>query len=431
MKDDIPALQALLQRSPSETIRLGLTPLRRLLARLGNPHNRLRCVHVAGTNGKGSVIAFLEAILMAAGIPVAAFTSPHLERFNERLRVQGTPIDDHTLDAVLTEVMQHDPYIETTFFELTTAAAFFYFTSLPLFSRGNGVVLLETGLGGRLDATNVVTPLVGVITSIGLDHMDFLGDTIASIAREKGGIFKPGVPALAAPAHPGAARTLIAMAQRQNTPLALAGREFRYRRIVNDPQQAWLFRDRQGTVCLPAPALPGQHQYANAALAVGVARELARQGCPITRRSLRSGLTRAVWPGRLERFPGPPPIWLDGAHNPAAIGTLVQFLRDPASGGSNCHTALVFSVLNNKDGATMAALLTNAAHIVFTVRCGGSRGHTLHALCALWPDSGPPVIPCDSVPEALAKARTAAGPAGRVVVAGSLYLVGEARSLLC
>ncbi|MBF0272441.1 MAG: bifunctional folylpolyglutamate synthase/dihydrofolate synthase [Magnetococcales bacterium] len=437
MSARVPALGVLLARRHPETIRLGLTPVRRLLSRLGNPQKGLKVVHVAGTNGKGSVIAFLEAICLAAGIPVAVFTSPHLVRFNERIRVNRVEIDDDDLDAVLSETLAHDPNKETTFFEWTTAAALLYFARLEPFGRRSGrppgIVLLETGLGGRLDATNVVTPLLSVITALGLDHTDHLGPSLAGIAREKAGILKKGVPALVATGGRETERVVTGVAARLGTPVAREGREFGFAPPSgpNAIQGLWRFRDQEGSLFLPAPSLPGLHQYANAALSVAAAKELGRQGYPVTRGALRAGVAGAVWPGRLECFPGHPPVWLDGAHNPDAVQALVRFLRDTSRNGAQHPTVLVFSVLNNKDGAAMVAQLATVAHTVFTVPCGGNRGRNPQELIHLWNGLVPKVIPCADTRQALDAARQAATPQGRVVVTGSLFLVGEARSLLC
>ncbi|MBF0263041.1 MAG: bifunctional folylpolyglutamate synthase/dihydrofolate synthase, partial [Magnetococcales bacterium] len=317
MDGESPVLRQLLERRPSETIRPGLTAIRRLLARLGDPHRHLSVIHVAGTNGKGSVIAFLEAMLRAAGVPVARFTSPHLHRFNERIRLDGHEIADADLDPLLAETLAADPDEETTFFELTTAAAFLHVARQARFKSGAGIVLLETGLGGRLDATNVVTPLLSIVTAIGLDHRDYLGPSLERIAFEKAGILKAGVPAVADTAGRDTMRVLWGVARRRGVPLEGAGRDFR-RRIFADGlgwAGSWRFEDREGAMHLPKPSLPGGHQYANAALAVAGLRLLRRQGVlGISDAAIRSGVEAARWPGRLERFPGPPPVWLDGAH---------------------------------------------------------------------------------------------------------------------
>ncbi|MEO5331805.1 MAG: bifunctional folylpolyglutamate synthase/dihydrofolate synthase [Magnetococcus sp. YQC-5] len=424
-------MQNLLKRRPSGTIRLGLVPVRRLLARMGTPHRDLNVVHVAGTNGKGSVIAFLESMLMAAGIPVAVFTSPHLIRFNERMRINGQEITDHALEALLTETLSYDTQEETTFFELTTAAALLYFARARLFGRHqHGLVLLETGLGGRLDATNVVVPRLCIITSIGLDHMDFLGPTLAGIAREKAGIMQPGVPTVAAPGSREATRMVSGVAARLGVPLYLLGRDFNV--SVPDPavrsQVHWRFRDGTPPFRLPPPALPGAHQYVNAALALAGAKLLRKMGYVLANADLAKGIATARWPGRLECFPGTPPVWLDGAHNPDAIMALVRFLRDSAM-GQPVFTTLIFSVLNNKDAQAMVRLLVPWVNTVFLVACGGDRQRPMEELVAMWPSGGPSVRSCQNIQEALDAARSIL-PVGRVVVTGSLFLVGEARSIL-
>ncbi|MEO5345012.1 MAG: bifunctional folylpolyglutamate synthase/dihydrofolate synthase [Magnetococcus sp. YQC-9] len=433
METGSPVLTKLLERRPSETIRPGLSAIRRLLRTLGDPQRHLRTIHVAGTNGKGSVIAFLQAILLAAGIPVASFTSPHLHRFNERIRINGTPIADADLDPLLSETLVADPEEQTTFFELTTAAAFLHFSRLAPFRSGAGIVLLETGLGGRLDATNVTMPMLSIITALGIDHADFLGPSLAGIAREKAGILKPGVPAVVDTAGAGTMRVVAGKARRLGVVTRFAGREYRYR-TVSEPTVgagSWRFMDPEGVMYLPAPALQGRHQYANAGLAVAGLRLLRTLGrLAVSDTAIRLGVARAQWPGRLECFPGDPPVWLDGAHNPDAVRALCTFLRSPLSGDAKQPTLLIFSVLNNKDGATMAAELAPLVEAVFLLPIGGSRARSSQELFDLWPESGR-VMVCETAGQALEVARAAARGCGRVVVTGSLLLVGEVRSLLC
>ncbi|GAB0056779.1 Dihydrofolate synthase/folylpolyglutamate synthase [Candidatus Magnetaquicoccaceae bacterium FCR-1] len=433
MDGESPVLRQLLERRPSETIRPGLTAIRRLLARLGDPHRHLAVIHVAGTNGKGSVIAFLEAMLRAAGIPVARFTSPHLHRFNERIRLDGRAIDDRELDPLLLETLAADPDAETTFFELTTAAAFLHVARQARFRNGSGIVLLETGLGGRLDATNVVTPLLSIVTAIGLDHCDYLGPSLERIAFEKAGILKRGIPAVVDTAGRATTRVVAGIARRRGVPLAIGGRDFRRRIFADGLGRAgwWRLEDRDGAVMLPRPALAGRHQVANAALAVAGLRCLRREGIlGVSDAAIRSGVGSACWPGRLERFPGSPPVWLDGAHNPDGARVLRRFLRSPESAGGGGPTVLLFSVLDNKDGQTMVRLLAPLADAVVVVPMGGPRGRSASELLGLWPDDGR-VVACDDTGQALERARAMAGAEGRVVVTGSLLLVGEARSLLC
>ncbi|MBF0429177.1 MAG: bifunctional folylpolyglutamate synthase/dihydrofolate synthase, partial [Magnetococcales bacterium] len=378
-----PALHALLKRRPPERIRMGLVPVRRLLARMGNPQQGLKAIHVAGTNGKGSVIAFMEAMMLAAAIPVAVFTSPHLLRFNERIRINGREIEDQTLEKLLAETLSYDPHEETTFFELTTAAALLHFSRTDGFRyHERGLVLLETGLGGRLDATNVVTARLSMITAIGMDHMDYLGDSLAGIAREKAGIFKPNVPAVIAPGHREGIRIMTGVAARVGSPLSVAGQDYWY--TVPRPdlrrQWHWRFRDQYGIRRMPPPALLGEHQYANAALAVAGTRILQRAGYAIPDAALSAGIASARWPGRLEYFAGKPPVWLDGAHNPDAIRALVRFLQTSIQCKPNTPIVLVFSVLNNKDANTMVQMLAPVVDQVFTTVCGGEGGGRTRSL---------------------------------------------------
>ncbi|MBF0294690.1 MAG: bifunctional folylpolyglutamate synthase/dihydrofolate synthase [Magnetococcales bacterium] len=431
----VPALRALLARRSPAMIRPGLRPVRRLLARLGDPQRGLAVVHVAGTNGKGSVIAFLEAMLLAAGIPVAAYTSPHLIRFHERMRIDGREITDDALDALLTEVIAADPEEETTFFELTTAAALLHFARLGRFAlSGPGLVLLETGLGGRLDATNVVVPRVAMLTTIAMDHEEYLGSSLVAIAREKAGILKPGVPVVAAPGSWVAQRVIAATARRLGAPLWLAGRDFHHVVPRREPagRMDWRFRLAGGGpwARLPAPALPGLHQYANAALAMAGAVILRESGMRLSLAHARIGIANAHHPGRLECFPGTPPVWLDGAHNPSGMEALARWVQNGGMGEPFVPITLIFSVVQHKNGLNMVNRLIPWVREVFTVSCGGERGRSPDELIGLWNDAPVAVTCLADARQALAAARRSAGPGGRILVTGSLFLVGEVRSLL-
>jgi dihydrofolate synthase / folylpolyglutamate synthase len=329
-RSDDPAVQAQLDRfaqlSPGRDI-LGLERIVALLATLGNPQDRLPPVfHVAGTNGKGSTCAFLRAILEAAGKTVHVYTSPHLVRFNERIRVSGRLIDDEDLAPLLSEVLNRaEAYaIGPSFFEATTAAALLAFSRTPA-----DYCVIEVGLGGRLDATNVITPLVCGIAQVGIDHQAFLGETLAEIAGEKAGIAKAGVPILCLAQAPEALTRIETVAAKAGAPLLLEGRDWQ----VDD---------------MLAPSMAGAHQIRNANLAAQIARVAG-----IPEDAIRSGIANARWPARLQKLsPGPlvgtKQVWIDGAHNPAAAEALAQELA--------AHPRhLVLGILANKDAEGIIA----------------------------------------------------------------------------
>ncbi len=389
-----PAVQAQLDRfaqlSPGRDI-LGLERITALLDLLGNPHRALPPVfHVAGTNGKGSTCAFLRAILEAAGHRVHVYTSPHLVRFNERIRVAGKLIEDEALAPLLTEVLDtaeaHD--IGPSFFEATTAAAFLAFSRTPA-----DYCVIEVGLGGRLDATNVIErPLVTGIAQIGIDHQAFLGDTLAEIAAEKAGIAKPGVP-------------LVCLAQELEALAAI-------KRVVG----GWLHlegRDWSMDATL-ALSLSGEHQLRNANLAIQM---IAKSGTA-SPEAIRAGLANARWPGRLQKLaPGPltreSEIWIDGAHNPAAADALASELA-----ANPKH--LILGILANKDAEGIVAPLAPHALSLTFVDVPGHASHSAEALATRWH--------ARSAPD-LRSALKMVQAAEAVLIVGSLYLAGEALRL--
>jgi dihydrofolate synthase/folylpolyglutamate synthase len=310
-------LSRLLTLHPKK-IDLSLGRTERLLEALGRPDLRLPpTIHVAGTNGKGSTIAFLRAMLEAAGKKVHVYTSPHLIRFNERIRLGaeggGKLVDDARLNAILERCEEANGGQPITFFEVTTAAAFSLFADNPA-----DWLLLETGLGGRYDSTNVIqNPKATVITSVSLDHMEFLGDTVEKIAFEKAGIFKRGAPAIVGFQQEAVERVLEREARRAGAPLSLAGRDFH----VREENGRLVFEDERGLLDLPLPRLPGRHQHQNAANAIATLRAVAPD---VSANAMETGLTRAEWPARLQRLnrghvvdlaPPDAEVWLDGGHN--------------------------------------------------------------------------------------------------------------------
>ena len=390
-----PAVQAELDRleklSPGRDV-LGLERITALLGALGNPERALPpAFHVAGTNGKGSTCAFLRAALEAAGHRVHVFTSPHLVRFNERIRLAGRLIDDALLAQVLREVREASGAIGPSFFEATTAAAFLAFSRIPADS-----CVVEVGLGGRLDATNVITPIVAGIASIGRDHEQFLGAELAGIAAEKAGIAKPNVPLVALAQQPAAQQAVARVAAEAGAPLLLEGRDWNI-----DPSLA--------------PVLSGAHQLRNANLAAAML--AAQDRLAVNREQLREGLATANWPARFQRLADGPltngvATRLDGAHNPEAAQALAALLV----AGGPMH--IVLGILANKDaGAIVAALAPNALSLTFVP----VPDHEHHDPAALAQQYGGRAAP--TLEDALAPL-----PAPRLIV-GSLYLAGEALAL--
>lgn len=422
MSPSEPILERLKALHP-KVIDLSLDRVSRLLDRLGRPQDALPpVVHLAGTNGKGSTLAFLGAIAEAAGARVHRYTSPHLVRFNERIVLAGREIDDPTLAALLDEVERVNAGAPITFFEVTTAAAFLAFARTPA-----DLVLLETGLGGRLDATNVVTrPALCVITPIGMDHEAFLGDTLGAIAGEKAGILKPGVAAVIAPQAPEATRVLEMRAGEVGAPLVRHGRDW----TVETTAAGLEVVDRGERLALPRPGLLGAHQIANAATAVVAARVLG--GAIAAPRALAAGLRDARWPARLQRLrsgplvealPAGAALWLDGGHNPSAGEALARSLAELGGDGG---WGLVVGMLATKDAAGFLRPL--ADHAAFTVTIpvpGEPNGIAPDQLAAIAVRAGHRLVRAAAdAGEALALLRRSADPPARLLITGSLYLAG-------
>ena len=411
-----PGVQAQLDRlatlSPGGD-RLGLERITALLDRLGRPQDQLPPVlHVAGTNGKGSTCAFLRAALEAAGHRVHVFTSPHLVRFNERIRLTGALIRDELLADLLGEVLDASAAIEPSFFEVTTAAAFLAFARTPA-----DALVLEVGMGGRLDATNVVErPLVCGIAGLGLDHQQWLGSTLREIAAEKAGIAKPDVPLVTqAYQRPIAARTAEVAAERGAVLLPrgvswdaqLAGGQIRY-------------RDQQGGLTVPQPLLPGQHQAQNAALAIAMLRH--QQELTVPDSAFSAAMGWAEWPARFQKLhPGPligeREVWLDGGHNASAAVALADTVRHVIA--RPIH--LVVGCLTTKDPRALLEPFQDLAASIATVPVPDHECFTTEGLAAIAEGLGLLARPYRSVEDAVA-ALPLDQPA---LIAGSLYLAGE------
>lgn len=415
-----PISERLRARHP-QRIDLSLDRMKALCAALGDPQHRLPpVIHVAGTNGKGSTVALIRAIAEAAGLSVHAYTSPHLVRFNERIRLAGRLIDDEALSVLLDriETAASDCGGEATVFESTTAAAFLAMSETPA-----DLAIIEVGLGGVLDATNVIErPLLSVITPVDYDHAEFLGTDLAMIASEKAGVLKAGAPAVIGRQREEAMKAIERRATDVRARLTVLGVDFDAwaERGGLAFQTADLFMD------LPAPALAGAHQIDNAAVAVAAALEL-----DLPEAAIAEGLKDVRWPARLQRITAGPygeaaraadaELWLDGGHNPHAGRALAAFLADRQARAPR-PLALICGMLANKDQGGFFEALKDTGATVFTVGFDGAAAEP-GALAAVARGHGLGATPAGSVSDALDMALRFG--AGRVAICGSLYLAGE------
>jgi dihydrofolate synthase/folylpolyglutamate synthase len=401
-------------------MRFGESRMRHALALRHHPESGQRFVHVGGTNGKGSVSAMIAACLQAAGHRTGLFTSPHVHRYVERVRVDGRCISDREACRRITELLEASRDWEagehaSTFFELTTLLALESFRD-----HRCDVAVLEVGLGGRLDATNAVTPEVSVITRIALDHTQILGDTLAEIAEEKAGIQKRGVPAVIGVRDPEALAVITRRARAVGAPCSLLDRDFGAERMRDGRARVWV--GKRVLAGLPAP-LPGDHQLDNLACAVAALLCLDPKTLRVPRAAIERGLSRLRWPARLEHVRGAPSVLLDAAHNPDGAAALAAHLTRLEKRGPR---ALVFGSMADKDYGAMLRALAPCFDRVFVCRprdlprTADLRVMQAHAQ----------VTPTRSASDALVRAQRAVGPSGLVVVAGSIYLVAELRAKL-
>jgi dihydrofolate synthase / folylpolyglutamate synthase len=420
----------LYQSSGQPRRKFSLDEIRVLLAALGDPHRRFPSVLIAGTNGKGSTASTLASILTASGVRTGLYTSPHLARVNERIRLDRAEIDDETFARLYFRV--HDAAQQLvldgrlpqlpSFFEILTAQALEYFAE-----AGVEIAVLEVGMGGRLDATNIVDPLLSIITDISLDHTEWLGSTIGAIAHEKAGILRRNGTLITLPQHPEANQALGEVAMELSVrgvsavsfmPQPGAGADGTYR-----------IEALGGSVEVDSP-LHGAHQYRNIALAIASAVELATQhGFPVTPPSIETGIRETRWPARMERIQRAGVEWiLDVAHNPAGAWALRAGLNRALADERRPHL-LIFSCLRDKPLAEMAQILFPLFNQVILAPIHTARAAALEDLLAAAKATGTPAQPALSVQSAIQAAENRAD-GGLVVVSGSVYLVGEARSLL-
>ena len=412
---------AYLYRLQKHGIKLGLATMTALMVRLGMPQTRYRALHIAGTNGKGSTAAMAAAMLQAEGYRVGLYTSPHLVEFRERIRVNGKMIAELQV-AQLTEQLQAlcQPDLSPTFFEYTTAMAFQHFAN-----SGVDVAVLEVGLGGRFDATNVVTPMACAITTISLDHQEYLGNTCSSIAFEKAGIIKPGVPVVLGRLDDDAWRTIERVAREQCAPVFRINENFH---TEGETPQQFSYRmvgmQYDGLIC----ALEGRHQLDNAACALALIGAAASQGVAVTDGAVRAGLRKVNWAGRLEVADRRPTILLDGAHNPAAATALADFLTRSDHSHPSRPVVLVLGMMRDKDHRGFFEPLRSLVDEVVLTQADLPRSATAQELRASLRGllSHPHIVP--TLSDAMALARQLAMPDGLVCVTGSLMLVGECKA---
>ncbi|MDP1630515.1 MAG: folylpolyglutamate synthase/dihydrofolate synthase family protein [Caulobacter sp.] len=428
MSDHLRAHDAALERLRALhplKIDLSLDRMRRLCAALNDPQDRLPpVIHVSGTNGKGSTVAVLRAIAEAAGLRVHVFTSPHLVRFAERIRLAGTLIAEDHLAAVLDRVEQANAGLPITFFEITTAAALQAFSEVPA-----DLCLLEVGLGGSLDATNVIArPAVSVIAPVDYDHREFLGDDLAGIAGEKAGIIKPGAPVVVGRQSEAAFDVIATRARALNAPMTAMGVDF----------DAWSERGRlvvqagERLLDLPAPALGGRHQVDNAGLAVMAALRLGEPRIDET--AIATGVASTVWPARFQRLTKGPlgerakaagaDLWLDGGHNPHAARALATTLHDLAARDGR-PVALICGLLANKDAAGFFDAFVDLKPRVLAVAFDADAASPPQRIAAAAAAAGLRSEIAGSALKALETVLAGDGPPPHIVICGSLYLAGE------
>lgn len=399
----------------------GLTQIQKILNAIGNPHQEIQAIHVGGTNGKGSTAAMMDSILRKEGYRVGLYTSPHLNRFTERIRVNGKEIEEEEV-AALTEWMKKE--IESagiapsfTFFDFTTAMALHYFNQKMV-----DLAIVEVGLGGRLDSTNVVDPLISIITNVAKDHEEYLGKTLLKIAREKAGIIKKGKPLITAATQPQVLRLFSKTCREKRSPYFRVGKEFRYVRAGDDDfdyegpgRKLWNLHVN----------LRGFHQVVNATTALGAMEVLENQGYRVSTEAMVDGLREVEWPGRLEMVSFSPRVILDGAHNPAGALALKESLENEFE---YQHLILLVGIMKDKDSRSMLHLLAPLAeHIILT------RPHTDRAASPLMlekalGENGKRTEIEEDLKKAIDRGLSLTHNEDLLCITGSLYTVGEARS---
>ena len=401
-------------------IKFGLSSTSNLLARLGNPHKNLKAVHIAGTNGKGSTAAMLSAVLTRIGMQVGLYTSPHLVRFNERFRINDQDMDDRGIMDVFLRVKDVvDEREPPTFFEMTTAMALCLFAE-----RGVDWAILEVGMGGRLDATNVIQPQITIINNVAFDHQEFLGFTLGRIAREKAGIIKQGVPLITAVKQPVALAVIKERCSALAAPCYRVGQQIKVRSRGKGRFSYRGLKWRLDNLQLP---LAGRHQLLNAATALGALEVLKEMGrLHLTTEQVQEGLSKTRWPGRLEWFSEHPPVLLDGAHNNAGIVSLRKALQEEYT---YKRLIIVLGIMADKDLWGMLHRLAPLADHIILTRPRYERAAEPESLREMAGEFANRTELIRSVRQALERAMTMATSEDLVVVTGSLYFIGEVKEI--
>lgn len=412
-------------------IKLGLSNIQNLLRALGEPHEKVPIIHIAGTNGKGSVAAFIHSVLRRQGYKVGLFTSPHLEDFRERIRINDRCIPAEAVvdycrrirAALREKAADFSPPGFVTFFEFVTAMAYSHFAD-----QGVDFALMEVGLGGRLDSTNAAVPIITIITDIDYDHTDRLGTTLKEIAGEKCGIIKRSVPVLTSPQKTEVMEVMEAVAAQHAAPLTLGGRDYFWERAsYNLDGQVFNYREESLELKGLRIRLLGMHQALNAALATASCLMLQRNGYRLTEEALRGGLEEAVWPGRLEVMSVSPYVLLDGAHNPSAARVLAEAVKELFP---RAAPVLVFGAMGDKDLSGMLDALVPMAGRVVVTRPEMKRAAGIAVLNELVSAYGKETFTAETVSGALELALKGAGRDDVILITGSLFTVGEARAYL-
>lgn len=404
-------------------IKLGLETMRALLGRIGHPERRFRTLHIGGTNGKGSTAAMAAAILQASGLRVGLYTSPHLVEFRERIRVNGEMIPEESVADLTGQLRGAAPdELPPTFFEVTTAMALLHFAAARVH-----VAVLEVGLGGRFDATNVVEPMACAITTIALDHQEYLGRTQEAIAFEKAGIIKPSVPVVIGRMGREAGGVISRLAQERQAPLRRLGCEFF---VEGDSPERFTYHGVTRTFEALKCGLAGRHQLDNAGCALALLEAAGEVAAPIDDTAVREGLQSVMWEGRLELIEDYPKVLLDGAHNPAAAASLAGYLQEYLVRSPDSRIILVWGMMRDKDHrGFIEPLLPLVSEIVLT-QAGLARSATVQELRGALPEWRRPIGEARFPVEALMTAKTQARSGDLICVTGSLMLLGDLKAAL-